>query len=337
MGLTQGDLAVKLGANQASVSNWEAGRRPRAKTLARLQAVLGLDGPGAGSADFAPDTDLQLVDELPPAVRRLGQVAQAIFIELPRDGSRLSNARLRSLPALRGVDDDEYPRAKESLVKAGVVVQGAGRTGTLARAEAIDSPEDGESAMAPLASSTIGVVGGVALEDELYEPFRSWLEATLSGFAFQRVADTSSGRNRVRSSGKWSRPDVTAVTVSNYELLPGADVEVASYEIKRAVDLAKILESIYEAAAHGRWAHRASLVQEVVEGRTVPEDIVAEAGRFGLGVYTMTRRDDGRWEVEELREPDHRLPEPQNLSDLIEYFLSLFSKSVRAEYVRALR
>lgn len=64
------------------------------------------------------------------------------------------------------------------------------------------------------------------------------------------------GRGR---GGRLGRREV--VTVANFEYLPGATVEVLSYEIKRAADADK-LESVYEAAAHGRWTHRASLAVE---------------------------------------------------------------------------
>ncbi len=58
---------------------------------------------------------------------------------------------------------------------------------------------------------------------------------------------------RRHAGGKWSQPDATAVRVSRHEWLPGVTVEVLTYEIKPAHD-AERLESVYEAAAHQRWA-----------------------------------------------------------------------------------
>ena len=266
------------------------------------------------------------------AMERLSDPARAIFDQLPPDGARVSNASLRSRPELKGIGDDVYPKAKDELIRSGLVRAGSGRTGTLARI--VEEPP--ESVEAPEVEQP-SLPGGVVSEDELYEPFSSWLASTLGGFAFSRATVTSSGRNRPRASGKWSRPDVTAVTVSNFELLPGATVEVSSYEIKRSVDADKI-ESVYEAAAHGRWAHRTSLVVETLtNGPALADEIIDEAARFGLGLYTMTRSERATWEITEVREPESREPDPQNLSDLVEYFLGLFGKGVRAEYVMSIR
>lgn len=150
------------------------------------------------------------------------------------------------------------------------------------------------------------------------------------------MRDTASPKRRKRSSGKWSRPDVTAITVSNFEYLPGATVEVLSYEIKRAVDADKI-ESVYEAAAHGRWAHRASLVVEVLPGKpSMPDAVQDEAERFGLGLYAMTRRHEGTWEIRQIRDPDLRTPEPENVDQLLrEYFLA--DDGERQDYLTSLK
>lgn len=245
----------------------------------------------------------------------------------------MSNAALRSRAELKAIGDDIYPKAKEELISSGLVRAGSGRTGTLARVvEEPRGPEEVTEIEQPPS-----LPGGVIYEEELYEPFSSWLASTLGGFAFSRAAVTASGKNRSRASGKWSRPDVTAVTAVNLELLPGASIEVSSYEIKRSVDGEKI-ESVYEAAAHGRWTHRSSLVVETLrEGPALSDEIVDEVARFGLGLYTMTRSERGTWEITEVREPEPREPDSQSLSDLVEYFLSLFSKGVRAEYVRSIR
>ncbi len=87
---------------------------------------------------------------------------------------------------------------------------------------------------------------------------------------------------RARRQGRWTQPDVCQLTVTNFEWVPGATVELSSFELKRRADVRK-LESVYEAAAHGRFAHRANLVLEV-DGS--PE-IVKDAERFGLGLYKL--------------------------------------------------
>lgn len=129
---------------------------------------------------------------------------------------------------------------------------------------------------------------------------------------------------------------MTAVLVSGYEYLPGVSVEVSSFEIKRAADAEK-LESVYEAAAHGRWAHRASLVVEQ-DGDSAPvsSTILEEISRFRLGLYAMRRRDDGGFDVREIIEPSltHESG-AENVNDLLGYFLGE-DVGLRAEYRRAI-
>lgn len=306
LGVSESDLHdAAQGLVGSGVAEWRGRRR-----LARVSA---------GDPTFSP--------EFPSVVSQLGEAARRIWRALPSDGSRVSNARLRSLPELQNLDDNAYPAAKQELVHAGVVRAGVGRSGTLARTVG-DEPES-EPSPSP----------AVDLERELYLPFARWYKSTLEGgnLAFAEVEVTATARGRLRGSGKWSRPDVTAVTVNNYELLPGASLEVASFEIKRSVDASR-LESVYEAAAHGRWAHRANLVLE--RGRNVAlfePEILEEAERFSLGVWEMHQPPNGPWEIKELREARRREPDPADLDELLEYFLGRFTKAVRQSYVRSIK
>lgn len=115
------------------------------------------------------------------------------------------------------------------------------------------------------------------------------------------------------------------------------DEERDGSDIERVSD-ADDVRSIYEAAAHGRWAHRASLAVEQLENApALSTDLIAEAERFGLGLYEMRRSEQGKWDVAQVREPDPREPDPQNLHDLLEYFLGLIGKAKRARFVQAIR
>jgi hypothetical protein len=272
-------------------------------------------------------------------LERISEDARAIYEALPSDGSRVSNAKLRSRADLRHIDDDAYTRAKGELLTSKLVQAGVGRTGTLARVLK-DELAEAEAGADHAIETAATIRGGVENESDLYSPFRSWLTSTglAGGSAFGAAAITASGKGRVRAGGRWSRPDVTAVTVTNFELLPGATVEVSSYEIKRAAD-AERLESVFEAAAHGRWAHRASLVIERVDGTSeIDQEIRSEVERFGLGLYTMQRDSGGKWVTTELREPDIRQPDPQYVHDLLEYFLGLDEiKSRRRDYLQSLK
>jgi hypothetical protein len=126
------------------------------------------------------------------------------------------------------------------------------------------------------------------------------------------------------------------VRVFRYEWLPDITVEVSSYEIKRAGD-AERLESVYEAAAHGRWAHRASLVlEQLADDGPVATPILDEVRRFGLGLYVMRSRPGGSFDIrEEVKPPLTPESQPEDVSALLDYFLR-DSSALRQEYLRAI-
>lgn len=107
-----------------------------------------------------------------------------------------------------------------------------------------------------------------------------------------------------------------------------------SYEIKRFAD-AKKLESVYEAAAHGRWAHRASLVVEFdPEAGALPDALLDETRRFRLGLYVVRAREGGGFDIREQIEPARTEDaEPEDVNDLIATFLGR-DAALRAEYRR---
>jgi len=108
--------------------------------------------------------------------------------------------------------------------------------------------------------------------------------------------------------------------VLRYEWLPNIVLEVSSFEIKRAED-ALNLGSVYEAAAHGRWAHRPSLVLEIDPSRGEPADrFLDEVRRFGLGLYYLSQDRGSALEVKQMSEPALQEPDPAQLNDLLTYF-----------------
>ena len=239
---------------------------------------------------------------------------------LPSDGATIGGLRLRSLLDL---DNETYTRARNELDVAGLIVRGRGKGGTIARAEA--RAESSPASRARL----------VGKESDLYEPFLAWIQAELEGRpGFAHAKRTASAKGWASSSGKWSRPDVTAVQVLTYEWLPQVTVEILSYEIKRFADAQK-LESVYEAAAHQRWAHRASLVVELDrEAGALPDAMLDEIRRFRLGLYVMRRRDDNAFEIREEIEPARTEDaQPEDVNEMIDTFLGR-DTDLRNEYRR---
>ena len=172
----------------------------------------------------------------------------------------------------------------------------------------------------------------VQRETELYEPFREWLQASYgTDLSFAHARITATPRGHRKRSGKWSRPDVTAIQVIRSEWLPEVALEVSTYEIKRHVDALKP-ESIYEAAAHGRWAHRASLVIEGITQESLTEEYLGTVERFGLGLYTIQQTSANDWsDIDEVMAPAPQNPEPVDLEDLLVHFFKA-APGLRGDY-----
>lgn len=305
----------------------------RAANCGSVRAKLGLSSP-----DFAAALE-ELVETGLAVLVGKGRVARTtvgssdlsvdaamLLAALPGDGSTVGNYSLRSKLNL---DDGTYTEAKAELRSANLIKVGVGYGGTVARTSVLaDSSVTEEPSPAGL----------VKLEKELYEPFVDWLRSSLADqdLAFAEARITATPKGYKSGSGRWSRPDVTAVHVFRYDWLPQITVEVSSYEIKRAVDASK-LESVYEAAAHGRWAHRASLVVEQADDEdAVPPSIFDEVRRFRLGLYAMRRRASGGFEVREIVKPPltHE-SQPEDLNELIGYFLD-DKRELRNSYLKAI-
>jgi len=300
------NLKAKLGLSEYQFDNAQG-----ELTCSGLAVLAGKGGPIARVSVGPSDLSIE---------------AAMLLAALPPDVSTVGNYSVRSQLAL---DDDTYAEAKRELREKGLIKVGPGYGGTVARV----SPVPGTRAV-----DELPVAGLVRKEQELYEPFADWLRSSLADqdIAFAEARITAQPAGYQRSSERWSRPDVTAVQVFRYEWLPDISVEVSTYEIKQAAD-AKKLESVYEAAAHGRWAHRASLVVEQAEGvDPVPGLILDEVRRFRLGLYAMRRRLEGGFDVREIMKPPlTQESQPEDLNDLLGYFLGE-NRVLRQSYLRAI-
>ncbi|WP_131768015.1 hypothetical protein [Candidatus Protofrankia californiensis] len=117
---------------------------------------------------------------------------------------------------------------------------------------------------------------------------------------------------------------MVAVEVWRSPLLPDVELTISSFEIKR-VSEANRLESLYEAAAHGRWAHYPSLVVETVSAEDelpLRDDILLELDRLKLGLYTMYNLGDGTFRVEQHVFPPRQTPDLGDLRNLLDHFFS---------------
>ena len=236
----------------------------------------------------------------------LSATAKRILELIPQDGS-IGNVRLRSK---LGLSVEEYWKARKELLDLGLIEKGKGRGGSVSRTG------KGLAAHIPLNRKTL-----VEEESALYSPLNNWADKELSegvDFHFARVTAFLGSKEK---KGKWSRPDVTYVQVTDYSNLPTPVVEVTSFEVKPH-DSGKDLASVYEAAAHARWAHNCYLVVEAASREEPIDEVVEkECERLGVGLLTMFQSGDGYQFVEKL-EPRTQSPDPKELNDYLDRVFS---------------
>jgi hypothetical protein len=107
------------------------------------------------------------------------------------------------------------------------------------------------------------------------------------------------GRNTHERRGALSPLQVepTLVQVNNHEYLAQPVLEITTFEIKKASD-AEHIRSVFEAAAHSRWAHSSYLVIEVENGDyEFNERLVSELERFNIGLTFMWKQ-KGEWQFD---------------------------------------
>jgi len=145
---------------------------------------------------------------------KLSEQAQLLLSKIPEDGSHIGNTFLRSTS---GWTSEAYWRIRQELLDNKLIVVGRGRGGSVARA--------GVSLDLEVKVRAKGISLLAKDEFELYTPLKELLDADWGTAAkedgdFYWVEITGSPSGRKRESGKWSRPDVTFVQVSSYELIP---------------------------------------------------------------------------------------------------------------------
>lgn len=257
---------------------------------------------------------------MPSTQPKLSTRARRLLELIPADGDFIGNTTLQRRSKLRG----KYWEVRRELVDKGLLTRGKGRGGSVARLL------DDKSAVVALPKK--GKLF-VRREVELYEPLRKWLaemwgKDVESGDFFE-LRITATARRRKRDGGKWSRPDITLVQVNSYDYLPQPVLEVTTFEVKKFSD-AENIRSVYETAAHSRWAHFAFLAVEVPHNDyELPERFVSELERFNVGLILMWKSGD-TWEFElHEYETDRLNPDPKELNALLKFFFKEDAKRKR--------
>lgn len=255
--------------------------------------------------------------------------AQEELLErIPEDGSAVGNAHL--IDAL-GREKDFYYQVRDALEDEGRIRRWKGRGGTVKRVLAATEPSDEEPAPTELAQL-------YEEESSLYEP----MSAVIRGeWARDRREDllaveVTGHQGRRQTGGKWTRPDIIAVSVKTWDYVPGRHLEVFTFEVKlgRSLDIS----AVYEALAHLRSATHAYVLVHIPDAdaddlQEVLDDVCQVARSHGVGV--IAAGDPGDYETWDAREEATRHePDPGRLDELIRKQLP---ETARGEIRRSVR
>ena len=200
-----------------------------------------------------------------------------------------------------------YWRVRNALIEDGKLERGRGKGGSVRLI--------GESVKLPKAKPQ-----KYRKETQLYDPFhqtiqKDWVdEYDITDF----VSEVSAHKGSKFTGGKWTRPDVTLVSVGNYPFIPGKSVEVITFEIKPAGEYG--VEGVYETASHSAFANKSYLALHTAENQSDAEDFLErlekEAVRFGVGLVTF--EDPGKWDTfEVIVEAQHKIPSPRDTNEFL--------------------
>ena len=122
------------------------------------------------------------------------------------------------------------------------------------------------------------------------------------------------GHQGSRTTGKWARPDITAIMYRVFPYIPGKHIDTIVFEVKPkwSIDVT----AVYEALGHRRAANRAYVIlvhddPSHIEKRL--EEILSEARKFGVGVIVV--KDPSAWKEWDIKvEAVRHEPDPERLN-----------------------
>jgi hypothetical protein len=144
--------------------------------------------------------------------------------------------------------DDKYFRVRKELIEEGLVEVGRGKGGSVYLLGNTGDEDAGSS-------------NGVQVpefEKDHYKDVVKKLEKQLMQDFQDAVVEQTAHQGGKATGGKWSRPDILAMTIQRFEYIVQDEFILRSYEVKRS-DIVDT-DAVAEAAAHRRVAQFAYLV-----------------------------------------------------------------------------
>jgi hypothetical protein len=245
------------------------------------------------------------------------QVAERILELLPEDGTPVLNRVMRVMVArelAKPLPSELYFKVCDDLVRQGKIGRSRGQGGHIFYVASRGS------AKPEVESKTEGWS-----EARLMEPLKRYLRGPFrEGLGLPKdsvciVQDTS----RIGPAlGRWARPDFVMITAMRFKLLPGAQLDVHSFELKNEIGATDL--AVYEALAQTRFTHFGHLVWHLPKGSPAEarlNDIERQCDQHGVGLILMRDPEnvDG---CEILLDPVRKTTMPADVDGFLETRLS---------------
>jgi hypothetical protein len=217
---------------------------------------------------------------------------------------------------------DRYWEARGRALDQGLIEPGRGKGGSvkLIATEKINPTRDQDS---PLPAEPQELAS--AKEIDLYEPARGVIQDSWAKDENydDHVVSITALRGRAYTGGKWTRPDISLLSVKAYPYLPQRYFDIVTFEVKPAGQTT--VEGIFEALSHQQFATRAYAVFHVPdlptdkifqEHITDAQRILSTARKHGIGVIIATDISD--WETwDEILVAERVVPDPEQANRFI--------------------
>jgi hypothetical protein len=246
-------------------------------------------------------------------------IAKQMLALLPEDGTPVLNRVMRvmlSRDLEATIDQDDYFAARDLLLKQGRVGVQRGQGGQIF----FLPPPKTAAPLAPPPASVREWTEALLMEplrQYLVGPFQRGLD--LPPEAAWIVQDTSTLGDR---QGRWARPDFILVSAMRFKLLPGAQVDVHSFELK--TEKGATVLAVHEALAQTRFTHFGHVVWHLPEKskeETRLAEVEEQCSEHGIGLIRMRDPRDAR-SCEILVDPRRKSTMPAIVEGFLEKRLS---------------
>ncbi len=202
---------------------------------------------------------------------------------LPEDGTPLLNRVMRVMLARRleqPIGEDLFFAARDALIAQGRVGRLRGQGGQTF----LTKPETAKVAPPTQPQSEWSEASLMEpLRLFLEGPFRKSLDLPAQGACVVQDTSVMGGQK-----GKWARPDFILVSAMRFKLMPGAQVDLHSFELK--TETGGNVLAIHEALAQTRFTHFGHFVWHLPIGskyEAMLQDITRHCEHHGIGLIRM--------------------------------------------------